>query len=328
MRVTIGHEQGRATGNRRLSDDSLTMNDDKVADAERGGAGLLVRAGRLWRQFGTGLCFVVYGLFSWLGGMVVLPLILLWPGSAITRERRIRKMVSLSFRALLGLIALLRVGSVRVEGREWLKQAGGKLVVANHPMYLDMMPLVGFLPQADCVIKGAMMRNPLYRRFLQAGGYIGNDGGAQLVADAVASLRRGRTLILFPEGTRSTPGKPLKFCRGAAQMAVRSQCEIVPVIIQCEPLALGKGQAWHVVGDKPWRLILRICPPQALKTFDWDEDMPHGVAARHVTRAMQNFFTAQLASLDGAGNNTKSGTGPKQTGGQTRRSPCGSHGRN
>lgn len=277
-----------------------------VRAAGRGFAGL-ARVGRLWRKFGTGLCFVIYGLVGWLGGLTVLPLLMLWPGSKAARERRIRATVSRSFRWLLTLIAALRLGDVKIEGRQWLDQADGKLLVANHPMYLDVVALVGLLPQADCVIKGAMWRNRLYRRFVEAIGYIDNGDSAGLVEDAVASLQRGRTLILFPEGTRSTPGKPLEFCRGAAQVAVRSRCEVLPVVIRCEPLALGKGQAWHAVPDRPWCLHVRICPPQKLSQLDWSEDMPHGVAARHVTRAMERFFTHQLdmrrdEGLDGTKN--------------------------
>lgn len=286
----------RGTGEQSLSDDSLTIRGEDASGRSRGWPGVRAWASYRWRQFGTGLCFVLYGLVAWLGGITVLPLLMLWPASARQRQRRIRALVSLSFRWLLGLIALLRVGDVRLEGREWLAQAEGKLLVANHPMYLDVVALVGLLPQADCVIKGAMRRNPWYRRFVQAIGYISNDGSARLVNDGVAALKKGRSLILFPEGTRSTPGKPLNFYRGAAQIAVRSGCDILPVVIRCEPLALGKHQAWHEVSDRPWRLTLRICPPRTLDDFDWHEAMPHGVAARHVTRAMRAFFVQQLAS--------------------------------
>ncbi len=269
-----------------LRNDSLAM---------AGGSGdLRVRAGRWWRKCGTGLCFLLYGLVGWLGGLTVLPLLMLWPGSPAARERRIRAVVGASFRWLLALIAFLRLGRVEIEGRQWLDQAGGRLIVANHPMYLDVVALVGLLPQADCVIKRAMWRNRLYRRFVEATGYISNGGDVDMVNDGVDALRRGRSLILFPEGTRSTPGAGLRFCRGAAQVAVRSRCEVLPVVIRCEPLALGKGQAWHEVSDRPWRLHLRICPPQPLSALDWHEGMPHGVAARHVTRAMEAFFARQL----------------------------------
>lgn len=278
-------------GARRVRGDGVLSN-ESLAMAGKHDAGAW--AGRWWRKCGTGLCFVVYGAVGWLGGLTVLPLILLWPGSPAARERRIRGVVGLSFRWLLALIAALRLGHVEIEGREWLDQVDGRLLVANHPMYLDVVALIGLLPQADCVIKRAMWRNRLYRRFVEATGYISNAGTTDLLSDCVASLQRGRPLILFPEGTRSTPGEPLRFCRGAAQVAVRSGCEVLPVVIRCEPLALGKGQSWHTVSDRPWRLRICICPPRKLSELGWREGMPHGVAARRVTQAMQDFFTRQL----------------------------------
>lgn len=252
--------------------------------------------GKWWRVFGTGLCFALYGALSWIAGFTLLPLLLAWPGTAAARECRVRRLVSASFRCLLAVAAALRLGHVEIEGREWLARADGKLVVATHPMYLDVVALVALLPQADCVIKQAMWRNPLYRRFVRSLGYIGNASSAGLMEDCAESLRRGRTLILFPEGTRSTPGTPLRFRRGAAQVAVRSQCDILPVMIRCEPAALGKRSAWYQVPGRRWRLSIKVLPPQPLSAFGYREDMPHGVAARRITRAMENFFTQHLAT--------------------------------
>lgn len=256
------------------------------------------RMDRLWRQFIMGLCFVVYGALGWLAGMTVLPVLMFWPGNADARRRRVRAFVSATFRGLMGSMAGMRLGYVTVEGREWLQQAEGKLLVANHPMYMDVVALVGLLPQADCVVKHAMWRNRWYRRFVEVIGYLSNANDAHLVDDCIASIRRGRTLILFPEGTRSTPGEPLHFKRGAAQVAVRTGCEILPVVIRCDPLALGKNQAWYEQPERAWRLTIRVCPPQKLGALDYQTDMPHGVAARHVNTALERYFVRQLEQMD------------------------------
>lgn len=267
---------------------------DALAAPMRAVRACLSRLGRGWRAFGTGLCFVAYGSLAWLAGLTVLPLLLIWPGSRATRERRIRAFVAATFRGLLAAIAGLRLGRVEVEGRQWLDEAGGKLLVANHPTYLDVVALVGLLPQADCVVKQSMWRNRFYRRFVEVIGYIGNACQGGLVHDCVARLQSGRPLILFPEGTRSTPGERPHFYRGAAQVAVRSGCQVLPVVIRCEPLALGKRQAWHQVPKRPWTLHVRIFPPRTLTELGQREGMPHGVAARHVNRTLEAFFTREL----------------------------------
>ncbi|HEV2212679.1 MAG TPA: 1-acyl-sn-glycerol-3-phosphate acyltransferase, partial [Gammaproteobacteria bacterium] len=71
---------------------------------------MLTRLGQLWRVVASGFCFAIYGTLSFVASLTVLPLLVLWPGGAETRERRIRLFVSWTFRALLWLIELLGIG--------------------------------------------------------------------------------------------------------------------------------------------------------------------------------------------------------------------------
>jgi 1-acyl-sn-glycerol-3-phosphate acyltransferase len=90
------------------------------------------------------------------------------------------------------------------------------------------------------------------------------------------------------------PGEPMRFRRGAAQVAVRSGCEILPVLIHCSPPALLKDSHWYQVPDRSWRLLVRFYPPQSLAAFGIRADLPPGVAARHLTRALEDFFKQQI----------------------------------
>ena len=256
---------------------------------------MLAKLGHAWRMLATGLCFLAYGLLSFIASVTLLPVLLFWPGDDAARERRIRGFVAWSFRTLLGLVELLGIGHVEVEGREWLTQAKGKLVVATHPMYLDIVALLTLMPYADCVVKSAMLKNPYYRRFVHAAGYISNGDSEALVEACVGSLKQGRTLVLFPEGTRTTHGEAPRFRRGAAQVAIRAGCQVLPVTIACTPAALTKSHAWWEVPEKPWRLRLKFHPPQTLASLGYSEEQPNGVAARRITGRLEDFFKQQLA---------------------------------
>lgn len=269
-----------------------------LTSASRPPRRLALVVGRAWRIFGTALCFALYAPLAWCAGVMVLPVLMLWPGSSEARQRRVRSFVAGSFRCLLAAIAGLRLGRVEVEGRQWLQDLEGTLVVANHPMYLDAVALIGLLPQADCIVKQALWRNPFYRRFVRVIGYIGNAGSHALVEECVSALSRNRTMLLFPEGTRTTPGEPLHFERGAAQVAVRSGCPVVPVVIECKPLALGKHQAWYEVADRPWVLRLRVLPPRTAREAGVAESLPHGVAARRLNRKLEALFVRELGRGD------------------------------
>jgi len=257
---------------------------------------MLTRLYHLWRALGTGACFAGYGICSVFANVTVLPVLLLWPATPAVRQRRFRIFISYTCRLLLGAIAGMGLGRVEVENRELLDQADGKLIVATHPMYLDVVALIALLPTADCVVKSAMLRNPFTRNFVKGAGYISNADSVGLIETCINSLRRGQTLIVFPQGSRWVPGETLHFKRGAAQVAVRSHCEIMPVFMHCSPPALLKDTQWYQVPDRPWRLLIQLHPPQTLNALGKLDELPYGVAARHLTRTLETFFTRQLAS--------------------------------
>src|SRR3546814_19561457 len=82
-------------------------------------------------------------------------------------------------------------------------------------------------------------------------GYIGDSNPPQLVADCVATLKAGHSLMIFPEGTRSHPGQPLQAPHGTARIALESGAPVLPVTIRCQPLMLDKGRPWHDVPARP-----------------------------------------------------------------------------
>lgn len=167
-------------------------------------------------------------------------------------------------------------------------------MVANHPTLLDVVALIGSMPQVDCVVKGALWRNWLVRPILTAAGYISNDEGEALVQEGVRRLRAGRPLLLFPEGTRSPKTGLGYFNRGFAQMALRAECPILPVIIRCEPRALMKGSSLWTVTDRPFQLSLAVQAPLQVSDFtDISEGFP--IAARKLTEGMTRYFEDKLS---------------------------------
>ena len=63
------------------------------------------------------------------------------------------------------------------------------------------------------------------------------EAGKSLLAQGEKRLREGQSIIVFPEGTRSTPGELRKFSRSGATLA---KTAAVPII----PIAHNAGYAW------------------------------------------------------------------------------------
>jgi 1-acyl-sn-glycerol-3-phosphate acyltransferase len=248
-----------------------------------------------WRALRTGLAFGVFGAGALLLAFGVIPLLrLVSTGPAFTRQ--VQRVVHRGFRLfewfarLLGLVHVSRIGFERLDGRR------PQLIVANHPTLIDVVLLVASLPQADCIVKTAAWRNPFLRAVARQAGYIPNDQGRLLVDTCVARLTEGRTLLLFPEGTRSPRGGLGSLRRGAAHVALRSGVPLLPVVIRCDPPTLMKGQKWYDVPGSPPRLTLAVGDPiDPLAVVSRGEK--RAVAARRLTGAIRAAFEQRLAEL-------------------------------
>jgi 1-acyl-sn-glycerol-3-phosphate acyltransferase len=169
----------------------------------------------------------------------------------------------------------------------------GVLVIANHPTLLDAFGLISLMPQADIVVKGSHYNNPFLAAAARGAGYIPNVNGPRLVADCVKRLARGRSLIIFPEGTRSSVNSLGPFTRGAAHIALKSNCELVPVTIKCEPATLYRGRAWWDVPEHSFTLTLTVDEPLVVKDV---VQLPMALprAARVLTAALTDHFERRL----------------------------------
>ncbi|MGH6629101.1 MAG: lysophospholipid acyltransferase family protein, partial [Burkholderiales bacterium] len=165
--------------------------------------------------------------------------------------------------------------------------------VANHPSLIDVVLIISLMPPVDCIVKQALWRNPFLRWPVRWAGYIPNTTPEALVEDCARTLRAGNSLLVFPEGTRTAPGQPLRFKRGAAQVALAAACEIVPITISCTAPTLTKGQKWYQVPRQRGHWVVSVDAPMRIDSFL--KDSP-SVAARRLTRHLLDYYTERLGS--------------------------------
>jgi len=149
---------------------------------------------------------------------------------------------------------------LRVEGR-W--PAGGPfVVVANHQSMLDILLLSHLPREMKWVAKEALFRVPWVGWMLRMSGDIpvrrgDAESGGEALARAKAYLARGMSVMIFPEGTRSTTGRLLPFKSGAFRLAIEAGVPVLPVAVNGTGEGMPKGGPWV----NPCRAVAKVLEP-------------------------------------------------------------------
>jgi 1-acyl-sn-glycerol-3-phosphate acyltransferase len=215
--------------------------------------------------YGLGLLGI--GSFTW--GLLAPILRLLLPAE---RARALgRHVITRGFRLYLG--ALEFVGACRFDLRalDELRDAGPLILAPNHPSLIDAVMLLSRVPKAACVLKAPLIESAVFGSGARLAGYIRNDAPVGMVRRAVAELRGGGQVLLFPEGTRTTRA-PLNPFRGAISLiSSQAGAPVQTVFIETDSAFLGKDWPLTRRPDLPIsyrvRLGRRFEPPDDLHAF-------------------------------------------------------------
>jgi 1-acyl-sn-glycerol-3-phosphate acyltransferase len=187
--------------------------------------------------------------------VLVAALCLLLPPGAILAVSRVW---------MAGLQVLLRhlVGlDYEVRGRANLP-AGPAIYAFKHQSAWETLVTHLLLPKAAIALKRELMQIPLFGWCLRRSGMIGvnRDGRMRalrsLVEGARAALGRGVPVIIFPEGSRTAPGRHVPYHPGVAALYLQLGRPVVPV-------AHNSGLFWsrRSFVKRPGRIVLQFLEP-------------------------------------------------------------------
>ncbi|WP_019028218.1 lysophospholipid acyltransferase family protein [Colwellia piezophila] len=247
---------------------------------------------KLWRIFATGLCFSLFALGGLILTVLVLPVQRLFCQDLLIAQQRSRKTVQYAIKFFIGVMQITQISKFRVENRRKFSNIRGSLVICNHPSLIDVVLLISVIPDAVCIVKASLFKNPFIRGVLSNTGYISNDNAEQLIEDCRDSLAKGNNLIMFPEGTRTTPNKPVKFKRGVANIAIRCGSPIQCFKLTINPTTLTKNEKWYRVPVRKFQVELTLlsAAPQPNK----HDEIPVTLLSRVYTRELEQFYNKEL----------------------------------
>lgn len=211
----------------------------------------------LWRGYEMLAMVVGLGLLA-LGCLHSIPLFALLYLVLPRRWHRpvSRRLIHWGFRLYLAALRILCQVRLDLRELEPLRHERAPLIViANHPSLLDAVLLLSMLPNASCVLKAALLHNPLFGVGARMAGYVSNEDPRQMIRDSTHTLQDGAQFILFPEGTRTTdfPLNPLS--SACILLSKQSRVPLQTVILEFSTPYLGKH--WGLLRPPTLPLTIR-----------------------------------------------------------------------
>ena len=168
------------------------------------------------------------------------------------RASLLHKFTQALWRLWLGVSYRVYLG-FSVSGKEHVPASGPLVVISNHTSHLDSGALIVALEGRNKDVHPMAARDYFFsspfrrwasRVFLNAVPFDRQSHIGESLALALGILRRGHSVIYFPEGSRSTSGQVQQFKRGVGLLAVESGVPVLPAYITGTYQSLRKGKAW------------------------------------------------------------------------------------
>jgi 1-acyl-sn-glycerol-3-phosphate acyltransferase len=157
---------------------------------------------------------------------------------------------------------------VSIEGREKLRSEPAAVMVANHLSLLDILVLFRTFTHFKWVSKIENFRIPFIGWNMSLNRYIklkrgDRDSVVRMLEACERALRAGSSIMMFPEGTRSTTGRMRAFKPGAFELALRTRSPVQPIVIRGTGDALPK-RGFVLQGRHAIRItVLDPIPPES-----------------------------------------------------------------
>ncbi|HEY0776835.1 MAG TPA: lysophospholipid acyltransferase family protein [Gemmatirosa sp.] len=160
--------------------------------------------------------------------------------------------------------SVLAVSGVEVvlHGAERARSGEPRVFASNHVSWYDVLVLIAYLPRYSFVAKAELFRVPLFGPAARAVGTIPIDRENRTAAfqsydEAASRIREGRSVVVYPEGTRGTSYDIRPFKKGPFVLAIAAGVPIVPTLLHGTLEVLPRGS----LRLRPGRVDVHLLDP-------------------------------------------------------------------
>jgi 1-acyl-sn-glycerol-3-phosphate acyltransferase len=200
---------------------------------------------------------LIFNLYLFIGTMIIaFSLLLLMPFSNMGIRKGTQfwtRYVSWGLRTIVGI-------TYEVRGIENLPE-NGAIIACKHQSAWDTIIFVMMRLSTAYVMKKELLKIPFYGGCIRKSGHIAVDRNAgasalkNMIKDVSERIENGRNVVIFPEGTRSSPGVAGTFHPGIAAIYMQTGQPVIPA-------AVNSGLFWgrNSFKKRSGKIILEIMP--------------------------------------------------------------------
>lgn len=231
----------------------------------------------LIRGFVVLLEMIIFAIGGMIIGMIIIPLVGFFHSGVKKRKvcSDVVRNVWIFFVKLLE-----KFGTIKLDVEGDFSNISQKVVVASHPCLLDIVFLISLIPNCVCLAKKAVLKNPCMHHIVK-NIYIINDVELEeFLMETDKAIKDGFNIVIFPTGTRFLPNENVKIHKGAAQIAINSNVDIVPITLELDFPLLKKNHFPLSAGNKMITCKVKRLPD--IKISDYKNDDIDNIKLRKI----------------------------------------------
>lgn len=236
-----------------------------------------------------------------LGCFIILVLTLLLLCLPIRRRHKqalVSKMLHVGCKVLVAVTPVIK--SVRIDGdlvekdgsdvkANNARQSGAScstvepgIIVANHQSSLDIILLMAAFPKVKFFVADWVKNSPLFGPIAEyLGYYVRSEGYEGSLTNLKKDIDLGWSLVIFPEGTRTTDGTIRRFHKGAFYLASQVNAPVTPVIFYGNWRIMPKNHCFTITRGLS---VMQVLEPVKTENIDY-----HDLAKRVATLVKDSY---------------------------------------
>jgi 1-acyl-sn-glycerol-3-phosphate acyltransferase len=168
---------------------------------------------------------------------------------------------------------LVPIWKINIEGREKAKRGTTYVIICNHQSILDILIINCLRYKFKWISKEEVYNVPVLGWYVKMADYITVDRGdivskGKMLEESYECLKKGVSIMIFPEGTRSVDNQISFFKRGAFQLAIKTNSPILPVIMDGAGNVLPKH---GIIFREFHNIYIRVLDPVSPESFGTDD---------------------------------------------------------